>query len=302
MRMTPRAAAAAACCCLLAGAPLRAGADQGDLPAAAAQGIAAIRRNTGCAVPPTDDVAQELEFRGRASIEVNGRQRDGDAPGAIRDFAIFTPALGRVVSYTCFVNASTRRSGEAIVSLAVASGRGDQLLRALLPGLGLELESIRRHRASGAESIYYEARYASTSGQIPFLEPPVRLLLNATTGDFFRFDVAADWLDPPAAPRIPISRKAAERIATVVLRSRDLAAAFGAGAAFEKVAAAELFIVQPNEWLGFFTERAETRARAAWVVPFRLGGGIGGLQRLFVDAATGRILGGLAEHAGGPPP
>lgn len=300
----PALAAAVAGSLLLLSSPLAAAADQSAaasaVPAAALQGIAAMRRITGCPVPPTDDQGQDLVFRGLPSIEIKGRQQGGDAAGAIRDLAIFGSGLRRIVSYTCFSNASTRKSGEAIVSLAVASGRGDQVLRALLPGTDLELESIQRHRASGAESIYYEARYASAAGKIPFLEPPVRILLNASTGDFFRFDVDADWLDPLGPPRIGISRKSAERIATVVLRGRDLVPAFGAGAVFEKVAAAEMYIVHPNDWLGFFKDSADARARAAWVVPFRVGGGVAGLHRLFVDAATGRILGGLADQPAVP--
>jgi len=231
-----------------------------------------MRRASGCPVPPTDDQGREIEFR------------------------------GRIVSYTCFANASTRKSGEAIVSLAEASSRGDRLVRLLLPRSDLALESIQRHRESGAESIYYEARYASGSGEIPFLEAPVRLLLNASTGELFRFDVDADWLDPAGPPRVAISRKSAERIATVVLRGRDFAPAFGPGAVFEKVAAAEMFTVHPNDWLGFFTESGEARARVAWVVPFRVGGAAAGLHRLFVDAATGRVIGGLPDQPPVQPP
>ena len=231
-----------------------------------------MRRASGCPVPPTDDQGREIEFR------------------------------GRIVSYTCFANASTRKSGEAIVSLAEASSRGDRLVRLLLPRSDLALESIQRHRESGAESIYYEARYASGSGEIPFLEAPVRLLLNASTGELFRFDVDADWLDPAGPPRVAISRKSAERIATVVLRGRDFAPAFGPGAVFAKVAAAEMFTVHPNDWLGFFTESGEARARVAWVVPFRVGGAAAGLHRLFVDAATGRVIGGLPDQPPVQPP
>ena len=45
------------------------------------------------------------------------------------------------------------------------------------------------------------------------------------------------------------------------------------------------------------------RARVAWVVPFRVdGGAAAGLHSLFVDAATGRVLGGLSGQPVGPPP
>ena len=89
----------------------------------------------------------------------------------------------------------------------------------------------------------------------------------------------------------------------MVLRGRDLAPAFGPGAVFGKVAAAEMFTVHPNDWLGFFTENAEARARVAWVVPFRVdGGAAAGPHSLFVDAATGRILGGRSGQSAGQPP
>ena len=289
---------------LLAGA-LRAAVDQPAagvaVPALALRELAEMRRRTDCLGEPTDDTGQKLAFHGRPSIEIKGRARGDDASGSVRDLAIFDQAASRIVFYVCFTNASTRTSGESIVSLAAVSSRGDALARALFPGSNLGLESVKRHRTGGTESIYYEARYASAAGEFPFLEPTVHLLLNATTGGFFRLDIDPDWFDPPDPPRVRISRKAAERIASTVLRGRDLEPAFGSGAVFGKVAAAEMFTVHPNENFGFFTENAETRARVAWVVPFRVDGGdVAGLHNLFVDAATGRILGGAfgqsAEH------
>jgi hypothetical protein len=262
------------------------------IPAAALRELAEMRRLTDCLAAPTADSGQELAFRGRHSIEIKGRERGDHASGAVRYLAVFDLEAARIVSYACYTNASTRTSGEAIVSLAEISSRGDTLARALFPGSNLGLESVKRHRTDGTESIYYEARYTSASGEFPFLEPPVQLLLNATTGGFFRLDIDPDWLAPPDPPRVRISRKASERIATVVLRGRDLAPAFGRGAVFGKVAPAEMFTVHPNENLGLFTGNAEARARVAWVVPFRVDGGdVAGLHNLFVDAATGRILG-----------
>ncbi len=241
--------------------------------------------------------------RGGRSLEIEGYERGGDAPGALRDRAVVDQAAGRIVSYVCFANASARTSGEAILSLAAVSSRADNLVRALLPGSNLGLESVERYRAGGTESIYYEARYASTAGESPFLEPPVRLLLNASTGGFFRLDVDPDWFAPPEPPRVRITRKAAERVASIVLRGRDLAPAFGTGAVFGKVAAAELFTVHPNGSYGFIPDDAQARARVAWVVPFRVDGGdAAGLHSLFVDAATGRILGGVLGPSAGQPP
>ena len=262
-----------------------------------------MRRLTDCRGASTDDSGQQLVFQGRPAVEIKGRERGGDSSGTLRDLAVFDPAAGRIVSYVCFANASTRASGEAIVSLAVVSSRGDELVRALLPAASFGLESIKRRRTDGTESIYYEARYSSPSREYSFFDPPVQLLFNATDGSFFRLDIDADWLHPPELPRARISRKAAERIAAVVLRARDLAPAFGSGAVFGKVAAAEMFTVHPNENFGLYTGNSETQARVAWVVPFRVDGGTAaGLQNLFVDAATGRILGGAFSQSAGQSP
>ncbi len=286
----------------------------GALPATAAQpafnnsadevapDLAEIRRLAGCLAAPTDDSEVEVTFKGRSSIEIKGRGRGGAASGTMRDLAVFDPATGRIVTYVCFGNASTRKNGEAIVSLAEVSGRADRLVRVILPGAKLELAGIDRRRTGETDSIYYEAGYASVSGEFPFLEPPIRLLLNASTGELFRLEIDPDWLDPAEAPRVRISRQAAERIATVFLRRNNLASAFGAGANLGKVAAAEMFSVRPNDWLGFFTEAVASRARVAWVVPFRVDGGVAGLHQLFVDAATGRILGGLPGQPARPLP
>lgn len=285
---------------LLAGA-LRAAEDSspaGAVPAPAARELAKMRRLTGCLVATTEDSGLELAFHERRLLEIKGRGRGGDGAGTLRDLAVFDPAVGRILSYVCFANASTRTSGEAIVSLAAVSSSADRLARALLPESNLGLESVQRYQADGTESIYYEARYTADSGEFPFFEPPVRLLLNATTGDFFRLDVDPDWFAPPDPPRVRISRKAAERIATVVLRSQNLAATFGPGAVFGKISAADMFTVRPNDGFGFLEERASTRARVAWVVPFRIDGGeAAGLHSLFVDAATGRILGGAVGQS-----
>ncbi len=292
-----RGVAFALCSVLSAAAPLRAADNLSGGGASAASPaqlrMAEMRRITGCLATPTDDIQDEVAIRGRHSIMIKGRERGGDAADPLRDLAVFDQAAGRIVSYVCFPNASTRKSGEGIVSLAEISSGADKLARAFFPGSNLELESVSRHRADGSESIYYTAHYSARSGESPFLEPPVSMLLNASTGGLFRLDIDPDWLDPPAPPRARISRKAAEQIATVFLKDRDLAAAFGPAAVFKAVSAAELLTVHPNDWLGFFTESAEARARVAWVVPFRVAGAEAGIHSLFVDAATGAILGGL---------
>jgi hypothetical protein len=268
--------------------------------APAFQQIAGVRRLAGCAASPTDDSGRELSFRGRPAIEVTGRAGGVET---IVDTAVFDVAARRIVAYTCLANASARRAGEAIVSMSEISSRADKLALAIVPGANLALESIRRRREGDQERVYYEARYAPPPGSFPFFEPPVRLLLNASTGSLFSFDIDPDWLDPAAPARNLISKKGAERIAAAVLRTHDLAPALGRGATVGKVAAADLFTVRPNGWMGFYPDDPESRARVAWVVLFWPDGGDApGPHNLFVDAATGRILGGQARESAGPVP
>jgi len=288
---------------VLPGTPRAAGGrpDGGGSPLApAVQAIAGMRRQAGCTTGLTDDTGRELSFRGRPAIEVTGRERGA---GAVVDSAVFDTAAGRIVAYTCFANASARQAGEAIISMGEISSGADRLARAIIPGSNLALESIRRQREGDLESVYYEARYAPPPGEFPFFQPPVRLVLNASTGRLFRLDIDADWLDPARPPRALISKKAAERIAAVVLRTQDLAPVFGRGAALGTVAAADLFTVRPNGWLGLHPDDPGDRARAAWVVHFwSEGGDAAGPHCLFVDAATGRILGGQAGQSEGSSP
>lgn len=283
----------------LASAPVATGA---ELPADALQRLTELRERGFCPPAPTDDSAREILFQGRPALEIKAREREGAAAGKLREFAILDRSAGRIVTFICLAHASARQAGEPIISLAEISTRADQLARAVAPGVVLDLESIERYRTSGQESIYYEARYAPAQAEYPWFEPPVRLLLNATTGALFRLDIDPQGLGPVAVSRSLVSRRLAERIAAVVLRSRDLTPAFGAGAVLEKVAAAELFVVRPNGWLGINPDPAVDRDAVAWVVPVRISGGDApGTHSLFVDAASGRVLGGREGPREGSP-
>jgi len=256
--------------------------------------VAEMRRRVDPTAGAVTDTWLALSYRGRPALEVKGREAGTEAPGPVRDLAIVDLGTGRVALFVWFPHASARKAGDPIISLSETATRADALLRSILPGSSLVLEDIQRYRTSGQESVYYEAGYAPQDGEIPYLQAPVRLLFDASTGNLFRFDVDAEWIDPPAVPRARISRQAAERVARAALGSRDLTREFGAGAALGKVAAAELFVARPNEWLGFLEAGSSRQARVAWVVPFSLAAAPAAVtHRLFVDAATGRILGGL---------
>lgn len=276
-----------------------------EMAQAVAAELARIRAAARCDGVPTEDAARPLRHRGRPASGITGRERGAAGPGPIRDFSVFDAGAGRVVSYICFPNASTRRAGEPIVSLAEVSTSADARVQAALPGAPLALESIQRYRMSGEHSVYYEARYASPGGDVPFFEPPVRLLLNASNGALFRLDADPDWVDPGPPARLMISPKAAERIANVLVGQLGLAGASVPGARAARVGTAELYMVRPNGEFGARAPGPDERARAAWVVPFTPAGSGGATHALFVDAATGRPLGGTAggePAAPAPPP
>ena len=260
-----------------------------------------MRRRVDAQAPPLQVSRWERLYHGRPAVELKGRPGAAGDSGPVHEYAIYDPETGRVVTYVYFPHASTRRAGEPIISLSEISTRADVLARTLLPGDALTLVSIQRYRASGQESFYYEARYAPPQLEIPFFDPPVRLLLDASTGRLFRLDMDSDWLQPGAGPRARISRQAAGRIAALLLRQRDLSGAFGEGARFGKIGEPELFLVRPNAWLGFHAEDPAARVRVAWVVPFTLAGEAAGRQHsLFVDASGGHALGGIAGQDDAP--
>ena len=105
----------------------------------------------------------------------------------------------------------------------------------------------------------------------------------------------ADYLEAGAIPKAVISGAAASRIAGLYLRTQDLDKALGRGASVSSVMAAELFFVRPNTWLGGEVPAGGV-ARPAWVVPFlSTGRGEDSPHLLFVDAVTGRTIGGTAS-------
>jgi hypothetical protein len=260
----------------------------------ALRAVAELRLRTDPAAATADDSWLALSWRGRASLEIKGRTAGAGVPVPLRDQAIFDLGTGRITTFVWFPNASTRKAGEPILSLSEISSRADAHVRLLFPRAALALESVERYRASGQESVYYEARFAAPLAEIPFLQPPVRLLLEASNGGFFRFDADPEWFAPPQVPAAHLSRKAAVRIAAAALGARELASGLGGGARPGTFGAAELFVVRPNDWLGQPGAEPAAQARVAWVVPFSLAGAPAvTAHRLFVDAATGRILGGI---------
>jgi hypothetical protein len=278
---------------LFAAPPLRAEIVPADLERGARL-VQEVRQSLGSAGTPLEDSWRELSYRGRPSLECKGRVA-GPAPlRRVQDFAVYDIASRRLVVYISFPNASHRQAGEAILPISDASTKADARLRAVVPDKTLALESIQRYRVSGEENVYYEVRYAPPADEIRSLRSPARLLLDAMTGELYRFDVDPDWIDTLPLPKNRITRQAAERIAAVALKGRDLAAAFGAGARLGEVVGADLFFVRPNDWLGSAPAERAARPRAGWVVGFTVTGTpAAGPHSLFVDAGSGRVIGGM---------
>lgn len=283
-------------CGLVARAPAQTYADAGPDPGPALGLAAELRRRVDPGAGPVESTWLPLRYRGRSSIEVKGRTPEGQ----LRDLAIVDVASGSLSVFVYFPNASRRAAGEPILPMSEISVRADVHLRGLHAGEDLMLSGIQRYRASGEESVYYEVRYAPPASAFPFLDPPVRLLLEAVTGALFRVDEEPGWrLAPEPEPGRLLSARAAERIALVVLRSRRAASALGAaeGAAV-RILGTEPFYVRPNGWLGSRTED-DAGLRLAQVVAFRVEGAAPpGPHSLYVDAQTGRVLGG--EPAAAP--
>ena len=180
-----------------------------------------------------------------------GAAAGAESPGALRDLAVYDLGTGRVVSLVWFPHASARRAGEPIIPLSEASSRAEEHLRRApprrearprgrpaLPGErpGERLLRGRASRTPRRRSPSSRRRCASCSTP----PPGISSASTPTRSGSRRRGAGAARL----------SRKAAERIAAAALASRDLVPHLGAGAAVGKVAAAELFVVRPNDWLG----------------------------------------------------
>lgn len=280
-----------------------AGSTASQLLAPAFAAVAALRLRVATVAPQLRQSWREVVVRGRPTIEITGRSEVDGRPGEPVERALYDLSTAQLISYVYAPHASARQAGEAILSLSEISSRADALVRAVLPGAELMLEEIQRLRVSGQEGLYYLARYAPPQREPPFYEPPVRLLLDASTGRLHQLDVDPEWQDSPASSLPRISRAAAERVAATWLRRRDLAPTLGAGAVFGSTAAAELFTVSPNDWLGLGAADSAARLRPAWVVPFRLAGATpqGPAHALFIDAESGRVLGGAPAESGEVP-
>jgi hypothetical protein len=240
-----------------------------------------------------EDLGRSRFSVGRPGEEVEGWRWTAMEGRWPVDQATFDTSSGLLSKYVDFTSSNRRSSGEAILSMSVVSNRADRYLSLFYPDRELSLESIDRYRVRGKDSVYYELRYNFHPQEILFFHPLARMLVNATTGRLYRFELAVDYLDARYPDRKMISAAAAEKIAGLTLRSVDLEAHLGGGGKVSAILSPDLYFVRPNSWLGADL-RPDGKARAAWVVPFRTGeGDTGTAHLLFIDAASGRLLGGI---------
>lgn len=241
------------------------------------------------------DVSRYRTSYGRPVMEVEGWERTAEGNLWPIDQATFDIRSGLLSKYVNFSHASRRKAGEAILPMGSLSNRGDAYLRLFYPGSDLALEGIERYRVSGKESVYYELRYSSRPQDVLSFHPLVRMLLDASTGRLYRFELAADYLGVGSLPKAVISGAAAARIAGLYLQTQDLESALGRDASVSSVLAADLYFVRPNSWLGGEVPAGGV-ARPAWVVPFlSAGASEENPHLLFVDAVTGKAIGGAAS-------
>ncbi len=269
-------------------------ANESGLPSAAAlREVNRIRDGLAIDNRGLKDVGRRHPRFGRPGEEIEGWRT---MPENVRwpvDQATFDTWSGLLAKYVDFTSSNRRRSGEAILSMSVVSSRADRYLALFYPDRDLALESIDRYRVRGKESVYYELRYNFHPQEILFFHPLVRMLVNASTGRLYRFELAVDYLDARYPSRAMISAAAAEKIAAVSLRSIDLEPHLGGWEKVSTILSADLYFVRPNNWLGA-APPAGGRARAAWVIPFRTGEvDREAAHLIFVDAATGKLLGGI---------
>jgi hypothetical protein len=279
---------------ILAPAAAAAGAEE-EYGRAAVREVNRVRGGMQVNSQDMKDISRYRTSYGRPAMEVEGWERTAEGNLWPVDQATFDIRSGLLSKYVNFSYASRRKAGEAILPMGSMSNKGDLYLRLFYPGSDLALEGIDRYRVSGKESVYYELRYSPQPREVLSFHPLVRMLVDASTGRLYRFELAADYLGAGALPEAVISGAAAARIAGLYLQTQDLDRALGRGASISSVLAADLYFVRPNSWLGGEVPAGGV-ARPAWVVPFLSAGrSEESPHLLFVDAATGRAIGGTAS-------
>jgi len=289
----PRFLAAVSAAFLLACSPGGARSAGEDDLAAAREEVTRVRVGLGFKSAEIEDDSRHRSSHGRPAAEIEGWRRTGGGGRWPVDQATYDVWSGLLSKYVNFDNASSRKRGESILPMGAVSAKADAYLAVLYPKHGLSLDGIERYRVRGKESVYYELRYAPQPQEILFFHPLVRMLVDASTGRLYRFELAADYLGLGAMKENIIGGAAAARIAGIVLGGKNVARHLDGGKVEGELFPTDLYYVRPNDWLGSSIP-AGGRARLGWVIPFRTARNREGTPHLlFVDAVTGKILGGV---------
>jgi hypothetical protein len=261
--------------------------------AAALEEVNRVRGGLGVSLEEMEDLNRYRSSHGRPAREVEGWRRTGEEERWPVDQATFDIRSGRLSKYVNFANVSRREAGESILPMSSVSSKADGYIHLFIPGADLALEGIERYRLEGKESVYYEVHYSPQPQEVIFFHPLAKVLVDASTGRLYRFEMAADFLGAGAMPDSIISGASAARLASLYLRGRALENSLGRGTVVSRVLAPEFYFVRPNTWLEGKVP-PEGVARVAWVVPFQTGGEADATPHLlFVDALTGKSIGGV---------
>ena len=273
--------------------PAAAGAADRDDLAVARKEVVRVRAGLGLDPGEIVDDTKARNSRGRPAAEVEGWRRTGGGGRWPVDQATYDIWSGRLSKYVNFDNASSRRKGEAILPMGAVSSKADGYLAVLYPRHGLFLDGIERYRVRGKESVYYELRYSDPPGEVLYFHPLVRMLVDASTGQLYRYELAVDYLDLGPVPGTIIGGAASAKLAGLALVKPGALRQLGGQQVVGELFPTDLYYVRPNDWLGAAVP-AGGRARLAWVVPFRTARNREGAPHvIFIDALTGKMLGGV---------
>jgi hypothetical protein len=281
----------AALCFMVLLAPAGAAGDESD--AEARREAARVRTGLGLDPGAFEDDGRQRNSYGRPAVEIEGWRRTAGGGRWPADQATYDIWSGLLSKYVNFDNTSRRQKGEAILPMGAVSSKADGYLAVFYPGHDLSLDGIERYRVRGKESVYYELRYSLQPQEILHFHPMVRMLVDASTGRLYRYELAADYLDLGPVPKSIIGGGASAKIASVVLGRRSIGPYLDGARIEGEIFPTDLYYVRPNDWLGGSLPRGG-KARLAWVLPFRTALNRNGSPHLiFIDALTGKTLGGV---------
>jgi hypothetical protein len=254
-----------------------------------------LRKRLGFDISTVNSTAAITRNLERPAVRVEGVLTGGGSGSRPFDRAVVDVESGLVAFYHNLDNASRRKAGESILPMSSASLRADFYLGIFFPGSELSFQGIKRFLISNSHSIYYEVLFGYPPGEIRFLQPVVKMLLDASTLRLYRYELAADHLQVGPFTRARIGKKTAEKIAAVNLGRNAIDAPFLEEGGEVSSVPTELVYVRPNDWMGLGGGVRRSGVWLAWAVPFgrAIIYGEESVRLVFVGAVTGKLIGGV---------